>query len=313
MLDGSAPSPLNREVSSAVTGTRIFKPLRSSTLFNCRLDDEVICRKPLSQFLVSRARWFAPSVEPAGRRHLGVDAPSAGRRHTVPPVRRRAARRQINRQRLCEGGVLQRQRLEDQLAHDRGQGMAAHICYRCLRNCCAATLIPELQPRNEINDDREIVGWRRAVQYLSHGWPWARGGVAGKSMDRHTAGVTEKLAKRDARSPVPIRWNTPRGQILLYVVVHCDLTVLNQPHRTECKNRFAYRTGLEQRVRADWLRVTVRPYPEAALPGNERSSVPQLRASFPSYPAASGAGQERQNSLSCAPCCAALSLGIIPM
>ena len=42
-------------------------------------------------------------------------------------------------------------------------------------------------------------------------------------------------------------------------------------------------------------------------------SVPQLRASFPSYPAASGAGQERQNSLSCAPCCAALSLGIIPM
>jgi len=131
--------------------------------------------------------------------------------------------------------------------------MAAHICYRYLRNCCAATRIPELQARNEINDDREIVGWRRAVQYLSHGWPWARGGVAGKSMDRHTAGVAEKLAKRDARSPVPIRWNTPRGQILLYVAVHCDLTVLNQPHRTECKNRFAYRTGLEQRVRADWL------------------------------------------------------------
>jgi hypothetical protein len=49
MLDGSAPSPLNREVSSAVTGTRILKPLRSSTPFNCRLDDEVICRKPLSQ------------------------------------------------------------------------------------------------------------------------------------------------------------------------------------------------------------------------------------------------------------------------
>src|SRR5882672_2734952 len=162
----------------------------------------------------------------AGRRHLGVDAPSAGRRHTVPRVRRRAARRQINRQRLCEGGVLQRQRLEDQLAHDRGQGMAAHICYRCLRNCCAATRIPELQARNEINDDWEIVGWRRAVQYLSYGWPWARGGVAGKSMNRHTAGVTEKLAKRDARSPVPIRWNTPRGQILLYVAVHCDMTVL---------------------------------------------------------------------------------------
>src|ERR1700693_6243097 len=49
MLEGSAPSPENKEVNSAVTGTRILNPLRSSTPFNCRLDDEVICRKPLSQ------------------------------------------------------------------------------------------------------------------------------------------------------------------------------------------------------------------------------------------------------------------------
>ena len=48
MLDGSAPSPENSDVSSAVTGTRILNPLRSSTLFSCRLDDEVIWRKPLS-------------------------------------------------------------------------------------------------------------------------------------------------------------------------------------------------------------------------------------------------------------------------
>jgi len=38
----------NKDVNSAVTGTRILNPLRSSTLFNCRLDDEVIWRKPLS-------------------------------------------------------------------------------------------------------------------------------------------------------------------------------------------------------------------------------------------------------------------------
>ena len=49
MLDGNAPSPENSDVSNAVTGTRILKPLRSSTLLSCRLDDEVICRKPLSQ------------------------------------------------------------------------------------------------------------------------------------------------------------------------------------------------------------------------------------------------------------------------
>ena len=48
MLEGSAPSPENSEVNSAVTGTRILKPLRSSTLLSWRLDDEVICRKPLS-------------------------------------------------------------------------------------------------------------------------------------------------------------------------------------------------------------------------------------------------------------------------
>ena len=48
MLDGNAPKPENSEVNSAVTGTRILNPLRSSTPFNCRLEDEVICRKPLS-------------------------------------------------------------------------------------------------------------------------------------------------------------------------------------------------------------------------------------------------------------------------
>src|SRR5882724_7893763 len=70
MLDGSAPSPLNREVSSAVTRTRILKPLRSSTLFNCRLDDEVICRKPLSQFLVfPSALVCAWSQLPSNRHH----------------------------------------------------------------------------------------------------------------------------------------------------------------------------------------------------------------------------------------------------
>src|SRR5260370_40211893 len=55
MLDGSAPSPLNKEVSKAVTGTRILKPRRSSTLFSCRLEDEGICGKPLSQiFFIGR-------------------------------------------------------------------------------------------------------------------------------------------------------------------------------------------------------------------------------------------------------------------
>ena len=49
MLEGSAPSPENNDVSNAVTGTRILKPLRSSTLLSWRLEDEVICRKPLSQ------------------------------------------------------------------------------------------------------------------------------------------------------------------------------------------------------------------------------------------------------------------------
>ena len=49
MLDGNAPSPENSEVKSAVTGARILNPLRSSTLVSCRLDDDVICRKPLSQ------------------------------------------------------------------------------------------------------------------------------------------------------------------------------------------------------------------------------------------------------------------------
>ena len=48
MLEGSAPSPLNSEVSKAVTGTRILNPRISSTPFNCRLEDEVICRNPLS-------------------------------------------------------------------------------------------------------------------------------------------------------------------------------------------------------------------------------------------------------------------------
>lgn len=50
MLEGSAPRSENSEVNSAVTGTRILNPLRSSTPFNCRLDDEVIWRKPLSRF-----------------------------------------------------------------------------------------------------------------------------------------------------------------------------------------------------------------------------------------------------------------------
>src|ERR1700738_1655914 len=49
MLDGIAPSPLNSEVRSAVTGNADLESLRSSTLFSCRLEDEVICRKPLSQ------------------------------------------------------------------------------------------------------------------------------------------------------------------------------------------------------------------------------------------------------------------------
>ena len=42
-------SPENSEVKSAVTGTRILNPLRSSTLLICRFDEEVICLKPLSQ------------------------------------------------------------------------------------------------------------------------------------------------------------------------------------------------------------------------------------------------------------------------
>jgi hypothetical protein len=52
---------------------------------------------------------------------------------------------------------------------------------------------------------------------------------------------------------------------LLYVAVQCDLTFLNQSHRTERKNRFAHRSGLEQRVCADRLGVATRPHPEPAL------------------------------------------------
>jgi NADH-quinone oxidoreductase subunit A len=40
---------------------------------------------------------------------------------------------------------------------------------------------------------------------------------------------------------------------------------------------------------------------------------PPLRLAFPGFPAACGPCRSRQNSLSCAPCCAALSLRIIPI
>src|SRR6266436_2712493 len=73
MLDGSAPSPENSEVNSAVTGTRILKPLRTSTLINFRIAAELAVGEDRDAEPSRRAgARFLRRLRQADRQRMGI-------------------------------------------------------------------------------------------------------------------------------------------------------------------------------------------------------------------------------------------------
>src|SRR6476619_7600990 len=89
MLDGDAPRAENIDVQRVLTGTRIFKPARSSGL-TIGLDRVVICRNPLFQIrsMTNRPapliclRNSAPSSPSIARQTVG----SSGQAKPIPYI-----------------------------------------------------------------------------------------------------------------------------------------------------------------------------------------------------------------------------------
>ncbi len=103
-------------------------------------------------------------------------------------------------------------------------------------------------------------------------------------MNRRSGGMAEQLAKRDARCPLPVRWNAPGTQILLDVAIQRDPPLFNQPHRGQRKDWLAHRSGLEQGTRIHRIRLAARADAEFHAPTRrdrrrrQRCSLPALQS-----------------------------------
>jgi hypothetical protein len=64
------------------------------------------------------------------------------------------------------------------------------------------------------------------------------------------------LAQGEAWLPVAVGRHLPGGQIVVDIFIQIKNALFNQPHDRQGKDRLADRTGLKERFRCDWRRLT---------------------------------------------------------